>query len=67
MSSLPIAWTSMPRPLEKESRAAFHHRFELILVISRYRGLSTASSAHMASTVASSASSSTTSLTRPIS
>ena len=35
MSSLPIACTSIPSPVLKESRAAFHHTLELILVISR--------------------------------
>src|SRR2546428_12920569 len=34
MSSLPIAWTSIPRPVLNESRAAFHHTFELIFAIS---------------------------------
>ena len=35
MSSLPIAWTSMPTPFANESRAEFHQMFELTLVISR--------------------------------
>jgi hypothetical protein len=35
MSGLPIDCTSMPSPVAKESRAAFHQTFELTLAISR--------------------------------
>ena len=35
MSALPTACTNIPSPLLNESRAAFHHTFELILAISR--------------------------------
>src|SRR5215218_1499754 len=35
MSSLPMAWTSIPSPLANESREAFHQMLELTLAISR--------------------------------